>query len=236
LAVGMEWPEYTLISSLFPSFNNTKIGPNPHFIDGEPVWNILDPDSKNSLKSQLLDLVNSRHERNQKNHRRGITIDETKGPVVVEDSANIEESAHLIGPCYVGENAQIRHGAYIRENSWICSDAVVGHCSEIKHSILLPGAKAPHFNYVGDSILGKGVNLGAGVKLSNLRNDGTEVFLKIDGTRVPSGLRKFGAVLGENTQLGCNSVTNPGVILGTNSVVWPNTTVTGVHPEQSIHR
>ena len=246
LAVGMEWPEYTLISSLFPSFDNTKTGATPHFIDGEPVWNILDPNSQNSLKSQLINLINSKkdimvdmHSRNQPQKTslpHGVTFDETKGPVVVEDSANIEQSAHLIGPCYVGENVQIRHGAYIRENSWICSDAVVGHCSEIKHSILLPGAKAPHFNYVGDSILGKGVNLGAGVKLSNLRNDGTEVFLRIDGTRVPSGLRKFGAVLGENTQLGCNSVTNPGVILGTNSVVWPNTTVTGVHPEQSIHR
>jgi len=236
LARCMEWPSYTHISSLFPSFENTKTGATPHFIDGEPVWNILNPNSNNSLKSQLLDLVNSRTGDNQNNHRTGITIDETKGPVVIEDSAKIEPSTHLIGPCYVGENVQIRHGAYIRENSWICSDAVVGHCSEVKHSILLPGSKAPHFNYVGDSILGKGVNLGAGVKLSNLRNDGTEVFLRIEGTRVASGLRKFGAILGENSQLGCNTVTNPGTVLGANSVVWPNTTVTGVHSEQSIHR
>ena len=235
LAVGMEWPEYTLISSLFPSFDNTKTGATPHFIDGEPVWNILDPNSQNSLKSQLLNLINSL-ENLPKFEQVGTTIDETKGSVVIEPSAIIEPSTHLIGPCYVGKNAQIRHGAYIRENSWICSDAVVGHCSEVKHSILLPGSKAPHFNYVGDSILGKGVNLGAGVKLSNLRNDGTEVFLRIDGTRVPSGLRKFGAILGENSQLGCNSVTNPGTVLGNGSVVWPNTTVTGVHPAQSIHR
>ena len=84
----------------------------------------------------------------------------------------------------------------------------------MKHSILLPYSKAPHFNYVGDSILGKSVNLGAGVKLSNLRNDGTEVYLRIEKSRVGSGLRKFGAILGEGCQLGCNAVTNPGTVLG----------------------
>ena len=247
LAVGMEWPSYTHISSLFPSFDNTKTGATPHFIDEEPVWNILDPNSQNSLKSQLINLIKSKQKEveglnsNPQQVKKlqgtsGVTFDETNGPVVIEDSAKIEPSVHLIGPCYVGENAQIRHGAYIRENSWICSDAVVGHCSEVKHSILLPGSKAPHFNYVGDSILGKGVNLGAGVKLSNLRNDGTEVYLRIEGERVASGLRKFGAILGEDSQLGCNAVTNPGTILGCNSVVWPNVTVTGVHPAQSIHR
>jgi bifunctional N-acetylglucosamine-1-phosphate-uridyltransferase/glucosamine-1-phosphate-acetyltransferase GlmU-like protein len=124
---------------------------------------------------------------------------------------------------------QIRHGAYIRQNSWICRDAVVGHCSEVKHSILLPGAKAPHFNYVGDSILGGSVNLGAGVKLSNLRNDGGEVFTRLNGERIGTGLRKFGAILGEGCQLGCNSVTNPGVVLGPNSMVAANSTITGIH-------
>ena len=102
--------------------------------------------------------------------------------------------------------------------------------------MLLPGAKAPHFNYVGDSILGKNVNLGAGTKLSNLRNDGGEVHIRHEGARIASGLRKFGAVLGEGCQLGCNSVTNPGTVLGQGSVVWPNATVTGLHPEQSTHR
>jgi len=112
----------------------------------------------------------------------------------------------------------------------------VGHATEVKHSVLLPGAKAPHFNYVGDSILGKDVNLGAGTKLSNLRNDGGEVHLRVGGERVASGLRKFGALLGEGAALGCNSVTNPGVVLGCNSVVWPNVTVTGVHGAKSEHR
>ena len=166
----------------------------------------------------------------------GATLDESQGKVIVETSARIEVGAHLIGPCYVGPEAEIRHGAYVRPFSWICAEAVVGHASEIKHAVLLPGAKAPHFNYVGDSILGKGVNLGAGTKVSNLRNDGGEVQLRIEGERVGSGLRKFGAILGEGCQLGCNSVTNPGVILGCNSVVWPNITVTGVHGAESKHR
>ncbi len=235
LARCMEWPSYTHISSLFPSFDNKNITHHPFFDIKRPVWDILDPNSQNSLKSQLQKLLDSMN-KSQKFEHAGVTIDETKGPVIIEQSAIVEPSTHFIGPCYIGENAQIRHGAYIRENSWICSGAVVGHCSEVKHSILLPGSKAPHFNYVGDSILGKGVNLGAGVKLSNLRNDGTEVYLRIEGKRVASGLRKFGAILGEDCQLGCNSVTNPGTILGCNSAVLPNVTVTGVHPAQSIHR
>ena len=110
---------------------------------------------------------------------------------------------------------------------------MVGHASEVKHSVLLPGAKAPHFNYVGDSVLGPDVNLGAGVKLSNLRNDGGEVHTRVDGERFATGLRKFGAILGEGCQLGCNAVTNPGVVLGPRCMVMPNTTVTGVHSSDS---
>jgi acetyltransferase-like isoleucine patch superfamily enzyme len=93
----------------------------------------------------------------------------------------------------------------------------------------LPGAKAPHFNYVGDSILGSGVNLGAGAKLSNLRHDRQEINLRVGELRIPSGLRKFGALLGEGCQIGCNAVTNPGVILGRDTMVVPNATITGVH-------
>jgi len=168
--------------------------------------------------------------------RDGVSIDSSNGPVHIDESATIEPEVHIIGPAYIGPNAVIRHGAYIRENSWVCAGALVGHASETKHSILLPGSKAPHFNYVGDSVLGPEVNLGAGVKLSNLRNDGKEVYTRINGERVATGLRKFGAILGEGCQLGCNAVTNPGVVLGSKCMVMPNTTVTGIHSQGSTIR
>ncbi len=208
---------------LWPSLSAMS-GKLPDFPDG-PIWEIL-----TNLKSQLDELLNELGERG----REGVSIDSSKGPVYISDSATIGPQVHIIGPSYIGPNVEIRHGAYIREYSWICDSSLVGHASEIKHSVLLPTSKAPHFNYVGDSILGPGVNLGAGVKLSNLRNDGLEVHTIIQGERVPTGLRKFGAIIGENSQLGCNVVTNPGVILGTRCNVMPNTTITGVHGPDSM--
>ncbi|MFL2949250.1 MAG: glucose-1-phosphate thymidylyltransferase [Candidatus Poseidoniaceae archaeon] len=233
----MEWPDWVRSASLFPSLSDASFeSAVPEFPTNSPAWNLLDPTSENGLKHQLNRAIEAFSQPVQDPTRSGATVDETNGPVVVHASAKIEPSSHFVGPCLVEATAEIRHGAYVRPFSWICAGAVVGHNTEIKHSILLPGAKAPHFNYVGDSILGKDVNLGAGTKLSNLRNDGGEVHLRLDGHRLPSGLRKFGAVLGEGCQLGCNSVTNPGTVLGPHSVVWPNVTVTGVHAEHSTHR
>ena len=240
----MEWPNHAFANSLFPNLPPSKLieepsseGYIPKISNEEPVWHIFVEGKERNLKHQINALGSIRLELiDRKTLSDTITFDESKGPVMIELGAVIEPSTHFIGPCFVGKGATIRHGAYIRENAWICSSALVGHCSEVKHSILLPGAKAPHFNYVGDSILGKAVNLGAGVKLSNLRNDGAEVFLRIGDARRASGLRKFGAILGEGCQLGCNAVTNPGTILGCNSTVWPNVTVTGVHGENSNHR
>ena len=233
----MEWPREAFSETLFPSLSHPAPEPIPILPESQPSWTILDKSSANSLQQQMDKLVsNHSNSRDLNTLPSSITFDQSNGPVIIEQSAIVEPSTHFIGPCYIGNEAVIRHGAYVREYSWICSTAVVGHASEVKHSILLPGAKAPHFNYVGDSILGKAVNLGAGVKLSNLRNDGAEVYLRIDDDRRPSGLRKFGAILGEGCQLGCNAVTNPGTILGRNSTVWPNVTVTGVHGENSNHR
>ena len=240
----MEWPIHAFANSLFPTLPSSKsiVEPSsegyiPTLSNEEPVWHIFVEGKERNLKHQISALGSIRLELiDRKTLSDTITFDESKGPVMIELGAIIEPSTHFIGPCFVGKGATIRHGAYIRENAWICSSALVGHCSEVKHSILLPGAKAPHFNYVGDSILGKAVNLGAGVKLSNLRNDGAEVFLRIGDAHRSSGLRKFGAILGEGCQLGCNAVTNPGTILGCNSTVWPNVTVTGVHGENSNHR
>lgn len=233
----MEWPIHVFANSLFPSLESSSEGYIPTLPIHEPAWHLFVEGKERNLKHQINALSSTRLKSiDRKTLSDTTTFDESKGPVMIEEGAVIEPSTHFVGPCFVGKGATIRHGAYIRENAWVCSSALVGHASEVKHSILLPGAKAPHFNYVGDSILGKSVNLGAGVKLSNLRNDGAEVFLRIGDDRRSSGLRKFGAILGEGCQLGCNAVTNPGTILGRNSIVWPNVTVTGVHGENSNHR
>ena len=156
--------------------------------------------------------------------------------VHVEEGAIVEPHVHLIGPCIIESKATIRSHAYVREYTWMMTESLLGHASESKHSLFLPGAKAPHFNYVGDSILGSNVNLGAGVKLSNLRNDGQHIGIWLDDVRRETGLRKFGAILGDNAQLGCNAVTNPGTVLGKSSMVHPNTTVSGYHAADSVVR
>ena len=166
----------------------------------------------------------------------GVRVGAAGGGGQICEVVSIAGGGRIEGPCYVGAGAELRHAAYLRGDSWICAGAVVGHATEVKHSVLLPGAKAPHFNYVGDSLLGGDVNLGAGVKLSNLRNDGRNVLVRGLGDPVDSGLRKFGAILGEGTGLGCNAVTNPGVVLGMRCNVWPNVTVSGAHPAGSVLR
>ena len=225
----MDWGDMADAATLFPSFSGAEDGHLPVLPSDGPVWQLLDPQRPHGLKAQMGAISGEIACENPGFFTRGEGI-------VVEASASVEAGAYLTGPCYVGPRAVVRSGAYVREFSWICADAVVGHATEVKHSILLPGAKAPHFNYVGDSVLGKDANLGAGTKLSNLRNDGGEVHVRLNGERLPSGLRKFGAVLGEGVTTGCNSVTTPGVVLGCNSTVWPNATVTGIHGPDSQHR
>lgn len=145
----------------------------------------------------------------------------------------IEDGAMVCGPAIIGDNVEIRHGAFVRGNVIIGDNSVIGHTTEVVRSIFLPGAKAPHFNYVGDSILGSGVNLGAGTKLSNLKNDGTNVRTKIDGKNVDTQLRKFGAILGDNCMLGCNSVTNPGTIMEPGGMVFPCASIHGHYKANS---
>jgi len=225
----MDWPESTLPQALFPSFTGKEDGHVPLFETLQPAWSLLDPSNPKGLKAQMNGL-----EGMSTKDLPGVTV--IGEDVIIEPTAIVESGAYLIGPCYIGPRATVRHGAYVRQYSWICADAVVGHATEIKHSVLLPGAKAPHFNYVGDSILGAGVNLGAGTKLSNLRNDGKEVHVRLNGQRSGSGLRKFGAILGEGCALGCNSVTNPGVVLGFCHTFRPNVTVTGIHGPDVQHQ
>ena len=226
----MDWPAGVKAEALF-SADTARSMMN----SSEPAWSMLDPNNPSGLKSQLqskLTAIGSKHPEGVEY----VTIDERKGFVHVEEGAIVEPHVHLIGPCFIESKATIRSHAYVREYTWMMTESLLGHASESKHSLFLPGAKAPHFNYVGDSILGSNVNLGAGVKLSNLRNDGQHIGIWLDDVRRETGLRKFGAILGDNAQLGCNAVTNPGTVLGKSSMVHPNTTVSGYHAADSVVR
>ncbi len=226
----MDWPTGVKAEALFSS-DVARNMMNP----SEPAWAMLDTNNPSGLKSQLQSKLSTMGPK----HPQGVdyvTIDERKGFVHVEDGAIVEPHVHLIGPCLIESKATIRSHAYVREYTWMMTESLLGHASESKHSLFLPGAKAPHFNYVGDSILGSNVNLGAGVKLSNLRNDGQHIGIWLDDVRRETGLRKFGAILGDNAQLGCNAVTNPGTVLGKSSMVHPNTTVSGYHAADSVVR
>lgn len=152
--------------------------------------------------------------------------------ISIEAGCVIEPGCLIEGPCIIGSGSVLRHGSAVRGYTLIGKNCVVGHASEIKRSILFDGAKAPHFNYVGDSILGRGVNLGAGAKLANLRLDHQPVTVLYDGKTHDTGLRKFGAVLGDGCQIGCNCVVNPGTLLPPNFVVLPRSTSRGVAHER----
>ena len=198
----------SLLEKLFPGLSNFIGGGIPNWIEPENPWSIL-ASGEDGIISQL-EVLNG-----------------PKG-VFIHPSASIGEFVRIEGPCYIGKNAEIRHTALLRKGSWICEGSVVGHASEVKNSILLPNSKAPHFNYVGDSILGLGVNLGAGTKLSNVRNDrGSVPISNENGNRFDSGLKKLGAIIGDGSQLGCNVVTNPGCIISPSKMINPNETVSG---------
>lgn len=143
--------------------------------------------------------------------------------------------AVIEGPIWIGENVEIRPGAYLRGGCYIGDGAVVGTHTEVKRAIFLPGAKAPHQNYVGDSILGAGVNLGAGTILSNFRHDGGEIHLSVGLGRIPTGRRKLGAILGDGVATGCNSVLHPGVVVGADSHLYPGVQLrSGIYPADCV--
>ena len=154
--------------------------------------------------------------------------------VFIGEGTVVEDGAMIKGPAIIGRNCQIRHNAYIRENVIIGDDCVVGNSSELKNALLFNKAQAPHFNYIGDSILGFKAHLGAGVKISNFKLVPGNILVEIDGRPFDTGLRKFGALLGDNTDIGCNAVLNPGSIIGRGSVVYPNTNWRGILPANMI--
>ena len=155
------------------------------------------------------------------------------GPVYIAESAVVEPGVYLKGPAYIGPAVTLRHGAYVREACVFLANSLLGHASEAKNSLLLPDAKAPHFAYVGDSILGRRVNLGAGTKLSNLPITGARgpdgrrpvIVISANGEQVDTGLSKLGAILGDDVQVGCNAVLNPGVVVGPRALIYPNITL-----------
>jgi NDP-sugar pyrophosphorylase family protein len=154
--------------------------------------------------------------------------------VYLAPGAVVEPGAMIKGPTIIGPGTVVRQGAYIREYCLIGANCVVGHATELKCCFMLDDSQAPHFNYVGDSILGRGVNLGAGTKLSNLKNDHSNVAVVLGDQRLDSGLRKFGAIIGDGAALGCNCVTNPGTLIGPYTQVYANAVVRGAVPAQSI--
>lgn len=165
-------------------------------------------------------------------------------PLYIAAGARIEPGAYVHGPAYIGPGAVVRHGAFVRENVIMLAGSILGHASEAKNSLFLPKSAAPHFNYVGDSILGHKVNLGAGTKLSNLgmmsekdKATGKRPFilLTVEDETYDTGLAKMGAVLGDEAQTGCNSVLNPGCLIGRNSLVYANLSLRkGYHRPNSI--
>lgn len=154
--------------------------------------------------------------------------------VSIGEGTIVEHGAMILGPSIIGRNCRIRHNAYIREDSLIGNDCVIGNSCEIKHSLLFNGAQVPHFNYVGDSILGHKAHLGSGAIISNLKLIGENIWIEMDGRCIDTGLRKFGALIGDAAEIGCNAVLNPGSIIGRHALVYPNTSWRGILPDNMI--
>ena len=154
----------------------------------------------------------------------------------IAKSANVMPSAYIKGPAIIGENAEIRHCAFIRGNVIIGNNAVVGNSTELKNVILFNKVQVPHYNYVGDSILGYKAHMGAGAITSNVKSDKKPVIVKNNIEKIETGLKKFGAMIGDNVEVGCGSVLNPGSVIGKNTNIYPLSSVRGVVPENSIYK
>jgi NDP-sugar pyrophosphorylase family protein len=161
----------------------------------------------------------------------GVFIGES---VFVDEGTTIEPGATIKGPAWIGKNCTIRAGCYIRENVVVGNNCVLGNSCEFKNCVIFDGCEVPHFNYVGDSVLGHKAHLGAGVVLSNVRLDRAEVMIDDGKKLVGTGLRKFGAIVGDYAEIGCNSVINPGSMIGRRSVVYPLTSFGGYLPPDSV--
>ena len=156
--------------------------------------------------------------------------------VWVHVTAKIAPTASLNAPCIIGKDTEVRQCAFIRGSALVGEGCVVGNSTELKNVILFDGVQVPHYNYVGDSILGHKSHMGAGAVTSNVKSDKSLVVVKSADGEIPTGLKKFGAMLGDFVEVGCNSVLNPGTVIGKHSNVYPLSCVRGVVPPESIYK
>lgn len=192
------------------------------FEGAEYPWEVL-----GKIKEFIIELGASLPE--EKYEKRGENI-------WIAKSAKIAPSACLNGPLIVDEDAELRHCAFVRGSAIVGKGAVVGNSTELKNVILFNKVQVPHYNYVGDSILGYKSHMGAGSITSNVKSDKTLVVVRCNGEECATGLKKFGAMLGDNVEVGCNSVLNPGTVIGRGSNVYPLSRVRGYVPENSIYK
>lgn len=185
---------------------------------GEP-WRLLA-----SLKETIISLGG----------KLGAEYEEIAPQIWVHNSAKVAPTAFLGAPCIIGAGTEVRHCAFIRGSALIGEGCVVGNSTELKNVILFDGVQVPHYNYVGDSILGYKAHMGAGSITSNVKSDKTPVVIKCEGEEINTGLKKLGALVGDFAEIGCNSVLNPGTVIGKNSMVYPLSCVRGVVPSDSI--
>jgi NDP-sugar pyrophosphorylase family protein len=212
----------------------------PLFAALPPPWNeLFDPEAPWELLGEALDEVLAALPSERFETRPSPDVHFAGDRIVVGRGCRLGAGAVIEGPVYLGRDVEVRPGAYVRGGAWIGDGCLVGANTEVKRAILLPGAHAPHLNYVGDSVLGAGVNLGAGTILSNFRHDGAEVRIPAGPGRgaplLATGRRKLSAVLGDGVKTGCNCVLNPGVVVGRETRIYPGVVLRpGVYPAGSI--
>ena len=156
--------------------------------------------------------------------------------VWIAKDAEVFPSAYIAGPCIIDHEAEVRHGAFIRGNAIVGKNCVVGNSTELKNVVLFDSVQVPHYNYVGDSVLGFKAHMGAGSITSNVKSDKTMVVIRCGEERLPTGRKKVGAILGDYVEVGCNSVLNPGTVIGRNSIIYPTSSVRGFIPAQHVYK
>ncbi len=202
-------------------FDLTKTKAESYLLKTEYPWEIL---------SRIKDIIL------QLGENSGEEYTQIKEKVWVHKSAKIAPTAFIGAPCIIGENTEVRHCAFIRGSALIGKNCVIGNSTEVKNAIIFDNVQVPHYNYVGDSVFGYKAHLGAGAVTSNVKSDKTLVTVKLGSEKMETGLKKFGAMVGDNVEVGCNSVLNPGTVIGKNSRVYPLSCVRGTVPKNSIFK